>query len=64
MGVWAAVAVALSPVGMPTFTSAFVIVTWLMIMAKGGVGALTAVPPDEATTPEDNLRRWRTSIAS
>lgn len=62
--VWAAIAVALSPVGMPTFTSAFVIVTLLMILAKGGVGALTAVPPDEATTPEDNLRRWRTSIAS
>lgn len=59
--VWAAVAVALSPVGMPTFTSAVVIITWLMIMAKGGLGALTAVPPDEAATPEDNLRRWRAS---
>lgn len=61
--VWAAVAVALSPVGMPTFTSAFVIVTLLMIIAKGGVGGLTAIPPDEATTPEDNLRRWRASTA-
>lgn len=61
--VWAAVAVALSPIGMPTFTSAFVIVTWLMIMAKGGLGALTAVPPDEAATPEDNLRRWRAAHA-
>jgi urea transporter len=56
---WAAIAVALSPMGMPTFTSAFVVVTWLMIMAKDGFKAVTAVPPAEATTPEDNRARWR-----
>ncbi len=61
---WAAIAVALSPMGMPTFTSAFVIVTWLMIMAKEGFKAVTAVPPAEATTPEDNLARWRAAAAA
>lgn len=59
--VWATISVALSPVGMPTFTSAFVIVTWLMIMAKDGLRGLVAVPPAEATTPEHNLQRWRQS---
>lgn len=57
--VWATVNVFLAPIGMPTFTSPFVIVTWLMIMANEGFKALVPVPPAEATTPEDNLARWR-----
>lgn len=59
----AAVAVALAPVGMPTFTAAFVIVTWLMLFAKDGFGALTAIPLAEVATPEINLARWRQRAA-
>jgi urea transporter len=61
--VWATISVALTPVGMPTFTSAFVVVTWFMILVKDGFAALVPVPPAEATTPEDNLRRWRSQGA-
>jgi urea transporter len=40
-------------------TSAFVFVTWLMLLAKHGFPSLIPVAPAEATTPEDNLRRYR-----
>lgn len=56
--VWASVAVALAPTGMPTFTAPFVVVTWFMIMAKDGFGALIPVLPAETTTPEENRARW------
>lgn len=61
--VWATVSVLLAPMGMPTFTSPFVIVTWLMIMAKDGFKAVVPILPSEATTPEENLARWRRSQA-
>jgi urea transporter len=55
---WASVAVFLSPIGMPVFTSTFVIVAWFMLIGQYGFGALVPVPPAEATTPEDNRRRY------
>jgi urea transporter len=56
--VWAAINVALSPIGMPTFTSAFVIVTLFMIFAEGAFAGLVPVAPADATTPEENEQRW------
>ena len=56
--VWASLGVFLEPSGMPVLTSAFVLVTWLMLLAKNGFPSLIPVVPAEATTPEDNLRRF------
>lgn len=56
---WASIAIFLKPIGMPVLTSAFVLVTWLMLLGQYGFRALVPVPPAEATTPEDNLRRHR-----
>lgn len=55
---WASVAIFLKPIGMPVLTSTFVIVTWAMLIGQYGFKALVPVPPAEATTPEDNLRRY------
>lgn len=55
---WASVAIFLEPIGMPVFTSAFVIVTWLMLIGQYGFKALIPVLPADATTPEDNRRRY------
>jgi urea transporter len=55
--VWATIAVAFAPVGMPAFTGPFCIVATFMILAKWRFGGLVAVPPAEATTPEGNFRR-------
>lgn len=57
--VWASLGVFLEPTGMPVLTSAFVFVTWLMLLAKDGFPSLIAVAPVEATTPEENLARHR-----
>ena len=56
--VWASLGVLLEPAGMPVLTSAFVFVTWLMLLAKDGLGSLIPVAPPEATTPEENLARY------
>ncbi|RTL51676.1 MAG: urea transporter [Bradyrhizobiaceae bacterium] len=55
---WASVAIFLKPIGMPVLTSTFVVVTWAMLIGQYGFKALVPVPPAEATTPEDNLRRY------
>jgi urea transporter len=57
--VWASLGVFLEPTGMPVLTSAFVFVTWLMLLAKDGFPSLIPVAPAEATTPEENLARYR-----
>lgn len=54
---WASIAIFLKPIGMPVLTSAFVLVTWLMLLGQYGFGALVPVAPADATTPEDNRRR-------
>jgi urea transporter len=59
--VWASFGIFLKPSGMPVLTSAFVLVTWLMLLAKGGFPALIPVAPADATTPEENLARYRAS---
>jgi urea transporter len=59
--VWASLGIFLEPSGMPVLTSAFVFVTWLMLLAKNGFASLIPVAPADATTPEDNLRRYRAS---
>jgi urea transporter len=60
--VWASLGVFLEPAGMPVLTSAFVFVTWLMLLAKDAFPALIPVAPADATTPEDNLRRHRARL--
>jgi urea transporter len=57
--VWASLGVFLEPTGMPVLTSAFVFVTWLMLLAKSGFASLIPVSPAVATTPEENLARYR-----
>ena len=57
--VWASLGIFLEPTGMPVLTSAFVFVTWLMLLAKNGFGSLIPVAPADATTPEENLARYR-----
>jgi urea transporter len=59
--VWASLGIFLEPSGMPVLTSAFVFVTWLMLLARSGFPPLIPVAPADATTPEDNLRRYRAS---
>ncbi len=56
--VWASLGIFLEPSGMPVLTSAFVFVTWLMLLAKNGFPALVPVAPADATTPENNLKRF------
>jgi urea transporter len=57
--VWASLGIFLEPSGMPVLTSAFVLVTWLMLLAKIGFPTLIPIAPAEALTPEENLRRYR-----
>ncbi|MDE3225232.1 MAG: urea transporter [Nitrospirota bacterium] len=57
--VWASMGIFLEPTGMPVLTSAFVFVTWAMLLAARGFTALTPIAPDEAATPEENLSRRR-----
>lgn len=51
----------LAPIGMPTLTFPFVLVTWIFVIAKVGIAAVTPVAPADTTYPEDNYRRWRVS---
>ncbi|WP_108662142.1 urea transporter [Acuticoccus kandeliae] len=55
---WAAIAIFLTPIGMPVLTSTFVIVTWALLLGQYSFAALVPVPPAEATTAEDNRRRY------
>lgn len=57
--VWASMGIFLEPTGMPVLTSAFVLVTWAMLLAARSFTALRPIAPDEATTPEDRIRRDR-----
>lgn len=56
---WASIAIFLKPIGMPVLTSTFVIVTWIMLIGQQAFKVLIPVAPAEATTPEDNLKRYR-----
>jgi urea transporter len=59
--VWASLGIFLEPSGMPVLTTAFVFVTWLMLLAKTGFPALIPVAPADASTPEENLRQYQAS---
>lgn len=61
---WASVAIFLKPIGMPVLTSTFVLVTWLMLLGQYGFKALVPVAPPDATTPEDNRRRYLSGAAT
>ncbi|MNE48715.1 Urea transporter [compost metagenome] len=56
---WASIAIFLKPIGMPVLTSTFVIVTWIMLIGQQAFKVLIPVAPAEASTPEDNLKRYR-----
>ena len=56
--VWASLGIFLEPSGMPVLTSAFVFVTSLMFLAKNGFPSLIPIAPADATTPEENLKRF------
>lgn len=43
---------------MPVLTSAFVLVTWLMLIGAKGFAALRPVAPADAVTPEVNRQRY------
>lgn len=55
---WASVAIFLEPIDMPVLTSAFVLVTWLMLIGAKGFAALRPVAPADAVTPEVNRQRY------
>lgn len=55
---WASIAIFLKPIGMPVLTSTFVIVTWIMLIGQNAFKVLTPVAPEDATTPEENRKRY------
>ena len=59
--VWASLGIFLEPSGMPVLTAAFVFVTWLMLLAKTGFPTLIPIAPAESSTPEINLKQYRSS---
>lgn len=60
--VWAFVAIALTPVGMPAFTGPFCIVATIALLAKHQFPGIAPVAPANATTPEDNYLRWKAGV--
>lgn len=58
---WASIAIFLQPFSMPVLTSAFVLVTWLMLIGQQAFKALVPVAPAEATTPEQHRQRYLAS---
>jgi urea transporter len=50
--VFAAIAVALSPIGMPALTAPFVLTTWVFLLPTSGFRALQRVSVAEVRTPE------------
>lgn len=61
---WASVAIFLKPIGMPVLTSTFVLVTWVMLIGQYAFKALVPVAPAEATSAEENLRRYQETLHS
>jgi urea transporter len=59
--VWASLGVFLEPSGMPVLTSAFVFVTWLMLLATSGFPTLIPVTPADSLPTEEHLRRYGTA---
>lgn len=53
----AGLATILTQLGLPLYTSSFVLVTWVLLTAGQSVRTLKYVMPADATTPEDILQR-------
>ena len=58
VGMYAFLASVLKPLGLPVYTSAFVLTTWGMLLCKESFDALVPVAPTEVTTPEDERRSY------
>lgn len=54
--VFGALATVLAPVGLPVVTAPFVVTTWVCLFAASSLAALRAIHPQDASTPEGNLR--------
>lgn len=58
---YGAITTVLAPFGLPVVTAPFVVTTWTCIFAAKSLRALRSVEPEDASTPEGNLRRhWAT----
>lgn len=64
---YGALATVLAPVALPVVTAPFVLTTWAFVFAASSLTRLRAVHPEDATTPEGNLRsagrRWSSTTA-
>jgi len=60
---FAAIAVLLSPIGMPALTAPFVLTTWLFLWPKAGFGALEPVALADVTTAENIQAGYRVRAA-
>jgi urea transporter len=60
---FAAIAVLLSPIGMPALTAPFVLTTWLFLWPKAGFGALEPVALADITTAENIRATYRARAA-
>ncbi|MFP5346139.1 MAG: urea transporter [Actinomycetes bacterium] len=54
---YAALTSVLAPFGLPVLTAPFVLTTWTFLYATSSPTALRVVHPDDASTPEGNLRK-------
>jgi urea transporter len=61
--VFAAIAVLLSPIGMPALTAPFVLTTWLFLWPKAGFRALEPVALADVTTAENIRASYRVRAA-
>jgi urea transporter len=61
--VFAAIAVLLSPIGMPALTAPFVLTTWLFLWPKAGFRALDPVALADVTTAENIRANYRVRAA-
>jgi urea transporter len=61
--VFAAIAVLLSPIGMPALTAPFVLTTWLFLWPKASFGALQPVALADVTTAEKIRASYRARAA-
>jgi urea transporter len=60
---FAAIAVLLSPIGMPALTAPFVLTTWLFLWPKDSFRALNPVAPADITTAENIRATYRARAA-
>jgi urea transporter len=61
---FAAIAVLLSPIGMPALTAPFVLTTWLFLWPKAGFGVLQPVALADVTTAENIRASYRARAAA